>query len=395
LFQKGIPKVAVAGICAGVLSFGFRFVVFKANRLARGEPLYPWDVLGGIELLCIVLPWVLLIVLTLTFSSEKFYPIACGILGNLIIVCVFFLAGGVASRSITTDQPFARLSMAAGSWGVVFAAYVLILFSIKSLSESKTWRVMVSLAGFIVIVFLLAGGALKDLSIMKEYSVRSDRFMDEFFQHLFLSSVAVFLAILLGTPLGIWAFRRSIFEKPIFFVVNSIQTIPSLAFFGILIAPLSILSQKYPFLRELGIKGVGGTPALIALTLYALLPITRNTYTSLKVLDPSVIESARGMGMSKFQLMFYVQMPLSLPIILSGIRTSMVQAVGNTTVAALIGAGGFGVFVFQGLGQAVPDLILLGAIPVILLAIAIDKIMQIVIQLITPKGITVGVEGIQ
>ena len=129
------------------------------------------------------------------------------------------------------------------------------------------------------------------------------------------------------------------------------------------------------------------TPAVVALTLYALLPITRNTYTSLKVLDPSVLDAARGMGMGKLQLLLNIQIPLSLPILMSGIRISMVQAIGNTTVAALIGAGGFGVFVFQGLDQAVPDLILLGAIPVILLAICIDKIMQLVINSVTPKGL--------
>ena len=129
------------------------------------------------------------------------------------------------------------------------------------------------------------------------------------------------------------------------------------------------------------------------LSLYALLPITRNTYTSLKVLDPSVIESARGVGMTRIQLLLNIEIPLSVPIILGGIRISMVQAVGNTTVAALIGAGGFGVFIFQGLGQAVPDLILLGTLPVILLAIFIDKIMQMIISIFTSKGISYELEA--
>lgn len=159
-----------------------------------------------------------------------------------------------------------------------------------------------------------------------------------------------------------------------------------------MIAPLAILSQRYPLLRELGIKGVGGAPAIIALTLYALLPITRNTYTSLAILDPSVIESARGMGMSRVQVLFNIEIPLSIPVVLGGVRISLVQAIGNTTVAALIGAGGFGVFVFQGLGQAVPDLILLGALPVIALAIAVDKIFELLVRVVTPRGVQAHIE---
>jgi osmoprotectant transport system permease protein len=125
------------------------------------------------------------------------------------------------------------------------------------------------------------------------------------------------------------------------------------------------------------------------------LPIVRNTYTSLKVLDPSVVDAAKGMGMSRVQLLMLVEVPLSLSIILSGVRVSMVQAIGNTTVAALIGAGGFGTFVFQGLGQAVPDLILLGALPIILLAVFVDKLMQLIIRAVTPRGVGLGRESIE
>lgn len=200
-----------------------------------------------------------------------------------------------------------------------------------------------------------------------------------------ISSTTV--AAFMGIALGITAFRRQFFEKPIFVVVNTIQTIPSLALFGILIAPLSFLTQKFIFLREFGVKGIGWTPALIALTLYALLPIVRNTYTSLKIIDPAIVEAGKGMGMSRIQRMLQIEIPLALPVVLSGIRTALIQGVGNTTVAALIGAGGCGVFIFQGIGQAAPDLILLGALPVIILAVMIDRTRQGLIQALTPRGI--------
>ncbi len=341
-----------------------------------------------------VFPWIAALILFLLIYAGRYsgknLPLLDGILGNIAVVVVFFSIGRVTHRMLSPEFPFGRTTMAFGSWIMVFGAYTLILSSVQRLQSHKTAVILLSLTGFVAVIFLFASGFLNELSIVKEYTVRKDRFMGEFLNHILLSGNAVVASIVIGTPLGIIAFRNRVFEKPIFFIVNTVQTIPSLALFGIMIAPLALLTQRFPLLRELGIKGIGSTPALIALTLYALLPITRNTYTSLKVLDPSVIESALGMGMSKLQLLFLVEIPLSLPIIISGIRISMVQAIGNATVAALIGAGGFGVFVFQGLGQAAPDLILLGALPVIMLAVLVDKGMQLIIGAVTPRGLTRG-----
>ncbi len=154
-----------------------------------------------------------------------------------------------------------------------------------------------------------------------------------------------------------------------------------------LIAPLSALSFAFPALREFGIRGVGVTPAIIALVIYSLLPIVRNTYVSLRHLDPAVIDAGLGMGMSRPQILRRLEVPLAAPLVLEGVRIASVQLVGLATVAALIGAGGLGWFVFQGLGQAAPDLILLGAIPIILLALVVDAVMRTVVRIVTPKGL--------
>jgi osmoprotectant transport system permease protein len=369
-----------------------KYLLYRPNRIASGSGLFTWNVLTGVELCLLALPWIICFALGLTFKNRESLFFLYGLMGNLIIILVFLFAGHAARRLLTPEYPFARTSLGFGSWIMVLSGYILIISFLQSKQTSKTGRLIVSLSGITAVILMMLSGYLDEISILKEYSVRKDRFLGEFVQHLVLAGTSVLIAVVIGVPLGIFAFRRKLFEKPVFFIVNSIQTIPSLALFGVMIAPLALLSQKYPLLRELGIKGVGTTPAMIALTLYALLPITRNTYTSLKVLDPSVIESARGVGMTRIQLLLNIEIPLSIPIILGGIRISMVQAVGNTTVAALIGAGGFGVFVFQGLGQAVPDLILLGALPVILLAIFIDKIMQLVITIFTSKGLSYELE---
>ena len=384
-------RVSLVGIALGLVSFGLRFVQYKPNRIVTGEGLFAWQVLTPLQLLPLILPWALSLFFLYTLREEKtrsyLLPVLDGVMGNIVVIAVFLSIGRVTRSLMSAEYPYARTSMAFGSWVMIFGGYTLVLSAVKRLQGRRVAALILSLIGFVAVVAVFLTGHLNELSIVKEFFVTRDRFLDEVGRHLSLSGTAVAVAVIIGVPLGVLAYRRGAFEKPIFFTVNTVQTIPSLALFGIMIAPLSLLSQRFPLLRELGIKGIGSAPALIALTLYALLPIVRNTYTSLKVLDPSVVESALGMGMSRFQLLLLVEVPLSLPIILSGIRISMVQAIGNTTVAALIGAGGFGVFVFQGLGQAVPDLILLGALPVILLAVLVDKVMQVVVGAATPRGI--------
>jgi osmoprotectant transport system permease protein len=155
-------------------------------------------------------------------------------------------------------------------------------------------------------------------------------------------------------------------------VLNFLQTIPSLALFGFLIAPLSALRRSVPKLAALGIAGIGLAPALVALVLYALLPIVRNTATGLLEVDPAVLEAGRGIGLSRRQLFWQIELPLALPLFFAGLRIVTVQAIGLAVVAALIGAGGLGSFVFQGLGEYAVDLVLLGALPAIFLALFAD-----------------------
>ncbi|HCG99156.1 MAG: hypothetical protein A2074_08700 [Candidatus Aquicultor primus] len=258
----------------------------------------------------------------------------------------------------------------------------------QNLGEYRVLKIITTYAGLGGAALLTIGGFFNELSITKEFFNNEARFISETLQHLTLSGIAVSMGSVIGVALGIIAFKNRASEKPAFLFVNFVQTIPSLALFGLLIAPLAYFSDAVPFLRQLGVKGIGTAPALIALTLYSLLPITRNTFTSLTIIPRGVIDAGLGMGMSRRQLLVKVQIPLALPVVLTGIRTSAVQAIGNTTVAALIGAGGLGTFVFQGLGQAAPDLILLGAISIIFIALAADTALQALISVLTPKGIS-------
>jgi osmoprotectant transport system permease protein len=178
-------------------------------------------------------------------------------------------------------------------------------------------------------------------------------------EHLWLVGISTLLAVLVGIPLGILITRWPRLNKPILGVANIIQTIPSLALFGFLL-PAPWIGERADRL------------AILALTLYALLPLIRNTYTGIKGVDPAVVEAGRGMGMTDRQLLLQVELPLALGVIIAGIRVAAVISVGLATIAAAIGAGGLGEYIFRGLAMVNNQVILAGAIPAALLAILAD-----------------------
>ncbi|MGB3756703.1 MAG: ABC transporter permease [Rivularia sp. (in: cyanobacteria)] len=178
-------------------------------------------------------------------------------------------------------------------------------------------------------------------------------------EHLVLVIIAIGIATLIGIPLGILITRNQSLRQPILGVANIMQTIPSLALFGLLI-PVPIIG------------GIGEVPAIVALTLYSFLPIIRNTYTGITNVNPAVREAGRGMGMTDMQLLFQVEIPLALGVILAGVRVAVVIGIGITTIAAAIGAGGLGVFIFRGISLVNNQLILAGAVPAALIALVAD-----------------------
>jgi osmoprotectant transport system permease protein len=179
-------------------------------------------------------------------------------------------------------------------------------------------------------------------------------------EHLGLVAAAMAIALAIGLPVGIWLVRRAKMQRWVIGAANVLQTIPSLALFGFLI--------PVPF-----IGGVGASTAIVALSLYALLPILRNTCIGIIEVDPAVVESAIGMGMTPRQVLWQVQLPLAAPVLLAGIRVATAMCIGIATVAAAIGAGGLGVFIFRGLAMVNNQVILAGAIPAAGIAIAVDS----------------------
>jgi osmoprotectant transport system permease protein len=183
-------------------------------------------------------------------------------------------------------------------------------------------------------------------------------------QHVGLVVISVSVAVAIGIPLGILITRKPGLKGPVLAMANVVQTVPSLALFGFLLA--------VPFI------GLGARNAIIALVVYSLLPIIRNTYTGVTGVDPSVREAARGMGMTDWQLLRVVELPLAAPVVLAGVRVAAVVAVGIATIAAAIGAGGLGVFIFRGLSMVDNGVIMAGAIPAAVLALLVDGLLHLV-----------------
>jgi len=191
------------------------------------------------------------------------------------------------------------------------------------------------------------------------------------FEHLQLTALALALAALVGIPLGVHLSRARFLAGPVLAIVSTIQTIPSVALLGFLI----------PFF------GIGMKPAIVALFLYSLLPIVRNTYTGLEQVDAAAIQAARGMGMRGRQILFRVTIPQALPVLMAGIRTATVLCVGVATLAALIGAGGLGSFIFRGISMLSTRMVLAGAIPAGVLALTLDASLALLERWITPAGL--------
>ena len=385
-----VLPVAVSLVPAAGLFF-LRLVTLRPNRIAAGE---------GFALFSLGLPqapWVLMILAAVTvvaatvvmpqleFPALTLWAVAITVAPWLLL---HMAAVELADQGRLAD--LARLSPGAGLWLSLIAA--LAAWHELLRSTRGRWRIVALLVLLVTVGFVfsqIASPPLDRLSYVVEFNVRSDRFRQELVQHLRLAGSAVALAVGIGVPAGMVAYRYPRFRDLILDVTSTLQTVPSLAMFGLLIAPLAALSRAIPALREMGISGVGTTPALIALTLYALLPVVRNTVTGLAVVPPSVRESGQAMGMTRRQRFWMVEIPLAVPVLLRGVRTAAVQAVGNTTVAGLIGAGGLGWFVFQGLGQAATDLVVLGVIPIVLLAIVVDRVFT-VLERLAHHGHTTG-----
>lgn len=309
-------------------------------------------------------------------------------LGVVVLILALMPFGLMVAGHFLIDPelPQARLGIGAGYWVLLFILMLCLIELRLKLALRRLWPVVI-LSSIGLIWWLCASLWLSDLALIQEFKARDRQFIQAALEHILLVSVAVSISIVVGTLLALLMRRFVKLQKSAFALLNFLQTIPSLALFGLLLAPLAWLAANVPILAQLGVSGIGNTPALIALVAYSLLPMVRNTYIALEEVSPDTLEAASAMGMRASQRFWQVRLPLALPIMLEGVRITTVQAIGLTAVAALIGAGGLGTFIFQGLGQAAMDMVLLGALPILILALVVDAGLGALAEVLRPGGV--------
>lgn len=370
----------------GLAALTAPFMTLAANRIVAGEGIMAW----GLAAPAIVAPGLAAVIIGLAMGLPAGWTrlrLSGAVIG---LGGLLWLLSQGAPVLLSQGGDYARVSPAAGFWCLLVVLMLLMGDALAAMKPGPLMRGVLLAAVLGALMIILWSGVLSDLSVLQEYDGRRDVFFREFLRHLGLAFGSLTAAAVIGFPLGILCHNRAKLRSATLPVLSFLQTIPSLAMFGLMIPILGWIGDTVPGAQAMGIAGIGFAPAFLALLLYSLLPVVGNTIAGLASTPPAALEAARGMGMTPGQRLSRVELPLGLPIILTGIRIVLVQNIGLAVIAGLIGGGGFGTFVFQGLNQTATDLILLGALPTVALALTAALVMDILIELTsrTPKEAT-------
>ncbi len=348
------------------------FLRVAPNRLLSGQGVALESLIDGgrLVLLLLALAWLALAAL---LPPGRGVHLSTAIVSAGLLSALLALAGSAALQQTASLTPLARVSLGGGFW---LSALLLWAIGADALRRGLPGR-RLGLLLLIGPLWLLTTGTLDSLSLLKEYANRQDVFSAAAWRHVQIVLASLLPALLAGLPLGVAAARRPRLARPLFATLNLIQTVPSIALFGLLIGPLAWLGQTWP---STGIRGIGLWPAVMALSMYALLPIVHGMAAGLQQIPAPLLEAGTAMGMSRRQRFWQIELPLALPVLVSALRLTIVQLIGLAVVAALIGAGGFGAIVFQGLASSALDLVLLGVVPVVALALLTDALLAAVVE---------------
>ena len=366
---------------------GLPFLRLAPNRLLSGEPVYLSDVLqqqGSPLMFALMLAIFALLCFAVCQPRRRITQALLILAMAASLAGVWRLAGHFAGSAIQAGNPFTRITLGAGFWTLGAMAWLMALDAIDRLQLTSLRRLILQSALLLPLWLSLNEG--QHLSIAQEYANQRDVFGPAILRHLQIVLLAVVPALLIGLLLAWRMIRTRSLRQALFPVLNVIQTIPSIALFGLLMAPLAWIAIQLPAVGRAGISGVGVAPAVIALFMYALLPIVRSALAGLEQVPAEAVNAARAMGMSAGQLLWQVELPLALPVLLIGLRTALVQTTGLAAVSALVGAGGLGQIMFDGLFSAANELVILGVIPIVLLAMMADTFFKVLSSLIKTRA---------
>ncbi|MGL4610969.1 MAG: ABC transporter permease [Trueperaceae bacterium] len=438
--------ILLLGSLIGALAMVLPWLSLKPNRLLAGKAVSLIDISTPFAYLALFF-WVVVLLCAVVPVPPKLMPkklrswLSSVAVASALLCACFYLSQGSAELLAEAGK-YARVSVTSGAWLGLLAFY----FSIFGLRRDT--RFGAAVPSLLVLLFAFVTGMFNNLGPWLEYAGARDVFAQNFLRHILLSLLSVSLAALLGFPLAVLTVRSKRLSAVVLPIISFLQTVPSVALFGLLLPPLAWLGQHVSLLAavtlsaglilvgllllrvtrvssirllpllgaflgglllsimlfqvvigeskpltlqsslaDAGVRGIGAAPALFALSLYALLPLVINTVVGLNNVPAAVKDAALGMGMNPRQLFWRTEVPLALPFMMEGLRSSLVLSFGLTTIAALISAGGLGFFILRGVEGSVGDLILLGAVPVVVVALLLDVLLRGATWLLIPKGL--------
>lgn len=369
----------VMGITAIIVLFINNFMIVSESRVGKKIGISAGNSLGSNFIPLVIMTIIIMVLILKKGESEKLNFIT-GLIASITFGLVVLFAGQSTNVIESTSSNF-RISM-----GVGFYLFLVCMYAIEVKCNQfiqKEWKKYLIIGtGLVLTVVWIKLGQLDGLSIMIEYYSRQVQFHKEFLNHIKISLSVVICGAIIGIPLGCLAFKKKTLGKFITSILNIIESIPSLALICALMLPLALVSNKVLFLQKIGFSGIGATPVFFALLFYSLFQIVHSMYGALKVVDKQYIESARAMGMSGISIFIKIELPIILPVIISGIRVSLIQTISGATVGAYAGFGGLGMFILAGNSGFAIDLILLGTIPIMGLIFTFDFLLKLLVDIL-------------
>ena len=377
------PRInPVLALLAGLVLLalvGLPFLRIAPNRLVSGEPAYFLSMLAGLNGWMFLAACALLV--AALFRQSRLLLILVLVTSAALAIGLLWLAASQAQLDSPGESSIGRVSLGSAFWICVAMSALIASDALQRLFATPLQKAAFGFLVVAVVWIMFASGLCDNLSIMKEYANRSDGFLAVVVRHLQIVGLAMAFTLAIGLTLGWAAHTHKKVAGIVFPILNVVQTIPSIALFGLLMAPLAWLAARWPAMGEAGISGVGLAPAVIALTLYGLLPVVRGTLAGLQQVSRAQINAAKALGFQPLAVLQHVAVPLALPVVLGGVRTAAVAAVGLAAVTALIGAGGLGSIMFEGLFSNAQDVVLLGVLPIIALGVLVDALFRWLISL--------------
>lgn len=346
------------------------FVIAMANRISPIQHLKMSAALDGLSWIPIAVVVVLLLLVLFKGSSEG--------LNFLTGLWASFWSGGIialvgfSAQTLTEGRGSAfRVTFGIGIYLMLLACYGIIIKC--NLHVRSAWkRNLTTFLGVGIIAVLFASGWMDRMSIMIEYHNRSAKFLSALQGHLKLSLAVILASTVFGIPLGYFCYRSKAVNLIAMVFLNIVRSIPSIGLIIVMVTPLSLL-RSIPFFKRLGVGAFGFTPVFCALFLYALFQIVNSLSGALKTIEPDLLKAAKAMGMTEWTIMRRVQIPMVLPVLVSGIRVAMISTFTGASLGALVGFNGLGTFIEMGNNGAIAlDMILLGAVPIMIMIFVAD-----------------------